>query len=129
MTFNPNKYTESPFLKGDDIEDGERMVVTIKTAEEVTFEQSGDTAPVLSFFEVDKKLTLNKTRVKKCVELMGDDPEEWIDQKIALYSIDVNFNGKMSRGIAIAKAPKGKQEKPKPEVKFEDDDEDDNNPF
>lgn len=123
MGFNTDKYTKNPFLKGEDLEEGERTVLTIKSAEEVTF-PSGDTVPVLEFLEIDQKLTLNKTRVKKCVELMGDDPDEWIGQKIALYPVDVQFNGKTMPGVAVAKAPKGKQGKMKPEVSFEDDSDD-----
>lgn len=128
MAFNTEKYTKNPFLKGDDLEEGERTVVTIKSAEEVSF-PSGDTVPVLEFLELEQKLTLNKTRVKKCVELLGDDTDEWIGRKIALYPIDVQYNGKTMPGVAVAAAPKGKAGKPKPEVKFEDDDEDESSPF
>lgn len=124
MAFDTDKYTKSPFMKGEDIDEGERIVVTIKTAEEVTFPQSGDTTPVLSFLETEQKLTLNKTRVKKCVELLGEDTDEWVGRKISLYQIDVNYNGKTMPGIAVAAAPKGKQGKTKPEVKFDDDEED-----
>ena len=129
MGFNTDTYTKSPFLKGDDLEEGERTVVTIKTAEEVDF-PSGDRVPVLSFLELDQKLTLNKTRVKKLVEMLGDDTDEWIGRKIALYAIDVQYNGKTMPGVAIAAPPKGKQGKPKPEVSFDaDDDEDSASPF
>ena len=123
MGFNTEKYTSSPFLKGDDLEEGERTTVTIKSAEEVDF-PSGDTVPVLEFLELDQKLTLNKTRVKKCVEILGSDTEEWVGQKISIYRIDVQYNGKTMPGVAIAKAPKGKQGKIKPEVNFDDDDDD-----
>jgi hypothetical protein len=118
MAFNTDKYTESPYLKGSDLEDGERLIVTIKSAEEVTF-PSGDTVPVLGFLELDKKLTLNKTRIKKLVDLLGDDTDGWIDAKISLYSIDVNFQGTISQGVAVAAAPKAKSGKPlQPEVEF-----------
>lgn len=130
MPFDTEKYTRNPFLKGDDLEEGERTVVTIKSAEEVSF-PSGDTVPVLEFLELEQKLTLNKTRVKKCVELLGEDTDEWIGRKIALYPIDVQYNGKTMPGVAIAAPPKAKAGKAKPEVKFEDDGEDDDegNPF
>lgn len=130
MPFDTEKYTRNPFLKGDDLEEGERTIVTIKSAEEVSF-PSGDTVPVLEFLELDQKLTLNKTRVKKCVELLGEDTDEWIGRKIALYPIDVQYNGKTVPGIAVAAPPKAKSGKAKPEVKFDDDgeDEDEANPF
>jgi hypothetical protein len=127
MSFDTEKYTSSPFLKGDDLEEGERTIATIKSAEEVSF-PSGDTVPVLEFLELDQKLTLNKTRVKKLVEILGDDTDEWIGRKISIYRIDVQFNGKSMPGVAVAAAPKGKQGKPKPEVNF-DEDEDETSPF
>ena len=134
MAFDTGKYTASPFLKGDDLEEGERTTVTIKSAEEVNF-PSGDTVPVLEFLELDQKLTLNKTRIKKLCELLGEDTDSWIGRKVALYRIDVNYNGKTMPGVAVAAAPKGKQGATQPEVSFErsskkrNDDDDDNNPF
>jgi len=128
MGFNTEKYTSSPFLKGDDLEEGERTTVTIKSAEEVDF-PSGDTVPVLEFLEIDQKLTLNKTRVKKCVDLMGVDTEAWVGQKISVYRIDVQYNGKQMPGVAVAAAPRGKQSKIKPEVNFDDDDDEESTPF
>lgn len=135
MAFDTDKYTKSPFIKGDDLEEGERTIVTIKSAEEVSF-PSGDTVPVLEFLEIDQKLTLNKTRIKKLVEMLGEDTDTWTGRKIAMYRIDVNYNGKTMPGVAVAAAPKGKQSKAQPEVEFErsakkrvEDDDDENNPF
>src|SRR4051794_2275692 len=107
MSINTEKYTKSPFLKGNDIEAGERIEATIKTAEEVTF-PSGDVVPVLSFFELDQQLTLNKTRVKKLVEMLGDDSDEWIGKKIAIYQIDVTYQGKSMPGVGVGPLPKKK---------------------
>ncbi len=108
MAFDTNRYTKSPFIKGEELEDGERLVLTIKDAEEVTF-PSGDTVPVLHFLETDQKLSLNKTRIKKLVELLGDDTDEWVDQKISIYPIPVQFNGKSVVSIAVGKAPSKKR--------------------
>lgn len=127
MAFDTGKYTQSPFIKGDDLEEGERKVVTIKTAEEVDF-PSGDKVPVISFLELEQKLTLNKTRIKKLVEILGDDTDEWIGKKIAIYPIDVQFNGKTMPGVAVAAPPKKLNPKLKPEVSFQAD-EDEENPF
>lgn len=130
MAFDTEKYTKSPFLKGDDLEEGERTIVTIKTAEEVSF-PSGDTVPVLSFLELEQKLTLNKTRVKKLVEILGDDTDEWIGKMIAIYPVDVQFNGKTQAGIAVAAPPRKKQGagKLQPEVQFMKEDKDDDDVF
>jgi len=105
MSFDTNKYTKSPFIKGDDLPEGERVVVTIKSAEEVTFPQSGDTVPVLEFLELDQKLTLNRTRVAKLIELFGEETDEWIGQRIALFAIPVSYKGQSSLSVAVGKAP------------------------
>jgi len=121
MGFETEKYTKNPFLKGEDLEEGERIVVTIKTAEEVTF-PSGDTVPVIEFMELDQKLTLNKTRIKKLVELLGDDTDEWLGQRISLYQVDVTYQGKTMPGVAVGKAPAKKAAKAKPTTVDTDDD-------
>lgn len=128
MPFDPSEYTKGIWLKGEDLDEGERTLVTIKTAEEHTF-QDGKKQPVLEFVELEQKLSLNKTRVKKLVELLGEDTEEWVGEKIALYPTPTQFNGRDFVSVAIAKAPKGKQAKSKPEVKFEDDEEEEGSPF
>jgi len=134
MPFDPTEYTKGVWLKGEDLDEGERTVVTIKSAEEQTF-QDGKKQPVLEFLELDQKLSLNKTRVKKLVELLGEDTEEWIGQKIALYPTPTQFNGKEFISVAVAKAPKGKQAKAEPEVTFErpakkkQEEDDDDDPF
>lgn len=125
MSFDAGKYAKNPFLKGEDLDEDERLIVTIKRAEEVTF-PSGDVVPVLEFLETDQKLTLNKTRVKKMIDLFGTDSADWIDRKIALYPIDVSFQGKNTRGVAIAAPPKRPrsaegQASAKNDVKFMDD--------
>ena len=131
MGFDAGKYTKGQWLKGEDLEEGERMVVTIKRAEEHTF-QSGEMQPVLEFLEIDQKLTLNKTRIRKLIEMLGDDTDTWVDQKISLYTVPVQFNGKTMMSIAIAPAPKKKAvaaPTPSRDVKFMDDDDAPGNPF
>lgn len=125
MGFNTGKYTENPYIKGDDLEEGERLVLTIQSAEEVTF-PSGDTVPVVKFLETHQKLTLNKTRIKRLVELLGDDTDEWSGQQIALYPVPVQYNGQSMMGVAVG--PPKKKAKAKPvtqDVVFMSEDEDD----
>lgn len=130
MGFDTQQYTQGVWLKGEDLDEGERTVVTIKTAEEHTF-QDGKKQPVLEFLELGQKLSLNKTRIKKLVEMLDDDPDEWVGKRIALYPVPTQYNGQTYSSVAVAMPPKGKQGKIKPEVKFmaEDEDEDDNTPF
>ena len=113
MGFNTDRYTESPYIKGDELDEGERLVLTIKSAEEVTF-PSGDTVPVIDFLETNQKLTLNKTRVKKLVGMLGEDTDDWSGQQIALYPVPVQYNGKSSMGVAVAPPKKKSKVKPAP---------------
>lgn len=133
MSFDAGKYARNPFIKGEDLDEDDRLVVTVKSAEEVTF-PSGDVVPVLAFLETDQKLTLNKTRVKKMIDMFGTDSSDWIDRKIALYPIDVSFQGKQTQGVAIAPPPKRsrtteQRASPKNDVQFMDDDDSAESPF
>lgn len=132
MAINTEKYTQNPFIKGEDLDEDERLVLTIKAAYETKF-PSGDEVPVLEFLEDERKLTLNKTRVRKMVEMFGPDSDEWLDRRIALLPVPVQFNGKSQMGVAITAPPKRKKaatESTKAEVKFmADDDDEDENPF
>ena len=104
MAFDTNRYTKSPFIHGEDLEDGERVVVTIKDAREAEF-PDGKVVPVLDFLELDQSLTLNKTRVKRLVELLGEDTDSWIGARISIYQVPVTYQGKTMPGVAIGKAP------------------------
>ena len=132
--FDAGKYAQGEWLKGEDLEDGERTIVTISKAYEHRFEQSGDIRPVIEFQELDQKLSLNKTRVKKLLELFGPDTTLWVGKKIAIYPVDVTFNGKSMASVAITRAPqKGagkKTAEATADVEFMDDDgNDDSQPF
>jgi hypothetical protein len=109
--FGPAKYTRSPWLKGADLKPGKRTIVTILKAFEQTF-PSGDTQPVLELLELDQRLPLNKTRVRKLVGLFGNDVEGWIGQRISLYAVAVSFNGKPTSSVAIGPAPRKQPVKP-----------------
>ena len=104
MAFDTGKYARSPFLKGDDLEEGEKVVVTIKDAREIEF-PDGKTVPALDFLELDQALTLNKTRILKLIDLFGEDTEDWLNQRIALYAVPVQYNGKSVMSVAVGKAP------------------------
>ena len=108
MPLDLDKYTQGEWLKGDDLEEGERLLVTINNVYEHTF-PSGDVGPVIEFMETEKKLALNKTRVRKLVELLGDDTDAWLGRQVSLYPIDVSYNGKPYASVAITTAPKKKQ--------------------
>ena len=104
MSFDPTKYTTGKWMKGDDIEDGERIIVTIEQAYEHTFEQNGDVRPALDFLEIEQSLSLNKTNTKKLIDLFGNDPDDWQGKQISLIRNPQSFNGKF--GVLVGAPPK-----------------------
>jgi hypothetical protein len=48
------KYTQSKWLKGSDLRPGRPTTVTIRRVYEHTFEQTGETKPVLEFGDHDQ---------------------------------------------------------------------------
>ena len=108
MNFNeafPSKYIKSD---SDVPEDGD-LVVTISRVEmeEVGRGKDMQSKPVLYFRETDKGFVCNVTNGKTISKLYGNDTDDWIGKRIALYSADVEFAGEMKRGIRVkTRAPK-----------------------
>lgn len=102
-----DKYTETAWIKAEMLEEGERLVLTISNIFEYAF-PSGDEGLVLEFVEEEKRLALNKTRVRKLREMLGGNTDEWMGQQISLYPIDVQMNGKPVGSVAVGPVPKRK---------------------
>jgi hypothetical protein len=111
VSLNLKKHLKNDWLKGSDLEEGERLTVTIEKVYEHTF-PSGDESIVVEFLELDQKLSLNKTRLTKLVELLGDDAAEWKGRQVALYPVDVSFGGKNTLGVAIGAVARKKAARP-----------------
>lgn len=123
MAVNLSKYTKSRWLRGNDLEadyDGEAIVVTIKTVTEETFEQTGETKPVVQFLELDQALICNKTQVGKLIDLFGDDAAGMVGKQITLQAAPSSYPGKST--IVIGKARKKAVAPVKAEVDFMEDD-------
>jgi hypothetical protein len=102
MGIDLKKYKKNEWMKGSDLEEGERLTLTIDKVYEHTF-PSGQEKIVFEFLEHDQKMPLNKTRQDKMEDLFGDDTDDWAGQKIDVYQTDVQFGGKTEIGIAIGK--------------------------
>lgn len=94
----------SNYLKADvdvpDLEDG-GIVLTIKTADMVEFDDGQKLA--LYFEEIPKGLILNKTNANTLTDLFkSDDTDDWEGRKVKLYAKDVEYQGKITRGIRVA---------------------------
>lgn len=86
----------SKYLKASDLQ-GREVRVTMSNVER---EKIGDdTKPVLYFKGKDKGIVLNKTNASTITDAYGDDTEDWYDQPIILFSVMVDFQGKVAPAI------------------------------
>ena len=109
------------YLKAEDIKDRDVTVlidrVTIAELDE------GKKKAVLHFKGKDKTLALNVTNANMLQEILGsDDTDDWIGNKITLFTTKVDFQGKRVLAIRIKEASNGKpvQAPPPPELTDED---------
>ena len=99
----PSKYMKSTEIGDED------LVVTIKDIEikNVGNADDPDEKPVIYFEGHEKGVVLNKTNANTISSLYGDDTDGWIGKKIALFTTEVEYQGKMTLGIRVRlKAPK-----------------------
>ncbi|MEK0326192.1 MAG: hypothetical protein QQN63_10870 [Nitrosopumilus sp.] len=99
--------SQSDWLKGKDIE-GKEVTVTIKEVEQKMQERDGKQIPqlVLHFEEDVKQLGLNMGNANIMIQMFGGDTDDWVSQKITLFTVMVNKPGSGDQvpGIRI-KAP------------------------
>ena len=137
MSFDASEYVKSEWLHGADLPQGKPVQATIKSAYEFTFENTGQTRPVIEFYELREKLTCNKTQVRELIALFGPQAGAWLGQCIEMLAVPSTFVGKPT--IAIQRgtpaqpptmhyqdAPEGQQatqpaapQQVQPEVRFQ----------
>lgn len=108
---NPSKW-----LKAEDCVDADGdaadLLVTIAGVEQEEVGQGAqmDKKWVLYFKEEKKGLVLNKTNTKAIAKIHGDDTDDWLGKRIALYQTEVEFQGETMLGIRVRlKAPSTKK--------------------
>lgn len=102
-----NEIYPSKYLKADDLQ-GRDVRVTMQNVE---LEKIGeDMKPVLYFKGKDKGVVLNKTNAGTISIAYGDDTEDWFDQPLILFSVMVDFQGKVAPAIRC-RAPTAKDNK------------------
>ena len=109
------------YLKAEDIKDRDVTVlidrVTIAELDE------GKKKAVLHFKGKDKTLALNVTNANMLQEILGsDDTDDWIGNKITLFTTKVDFQGKRVLAIRIKEASNGKPAQAPPPPELTDDD-------
>ena len=102
----------SKFLKAADLQ-GREVRVTMQNVER---EKIGDDfKPVLYFKGKDKGVVLNKTNAGTISDSYGDDTEDWFDQPLILFSVMVDFQGKVGPAIRC-RVPTAKDNKQAPKA-------------
>jgi hypothetical protein len=86
----------SKYLKASDL-GGREVRVTMANVE---MEKLGDDMkPVVYFKGKEKGFCLNKTNSYTISDAYGDDTEDWYDQPLILFSVMVDFQGKVGPAI------------------------------
>jgi hypothetical protein len=103
MVLLASDYDKSRFLNAvDDLKGGERKF----KIKEVTAEDVGKESKLVVWFTNDKKgLVLNKTNNRVLRKEYGDDVEGWTGKIIAVFAMDVLFQGKLTPGLRVRILP------------------------
>ena len=97
----------SKYLKAADLQNREVRL----TMANVEIEKLGeDNKPILYFKGKEKGLVLNKTNANTISDDYGDDTEDWYDQPLILFSVMVDFQGKVGPAIRV-RVPTAKDNK------------------
>jgi hypothetical protein len=86
----------SKYLKAADL-GGKEVRVTMQNVER---EKLGDDMKLVLYFKgKEKGVVLNKTNSNTISDSYGDDTEDWFDQPLILFSVMVDFQGKVGPAI------------------------------
>ena len=97
----------SNYLRAVDLQ-GREIKVIMQNVERVKL--GDDTKPTVYFKGRDKGLVLNKTNSTAIADAYGDDTDDWMDQPLILFTVMVDFQGKVGPAIRV-RAPTAKDSK------------------
>lgn len=103
----PSKYLKAADLQGREV----RVIMQNVEREKI----GEDMKPVLYFKGKDKGVVLNKTNAGTISDSYGDDTEDWFDQPLILFSVMVDFQGKVGPAIRC-RVPTAKDNKSQPKA-------------
>jgi arabinogalactan endo-1,4-beta-galactosidase len=87
----PSKYLKAADLQGREV----RVTMAHVEREKI----GDDNKPVLYFKGKEKGVVLNKTNAGTISDAYGDDSDDWYDQPLILFSVMVDFQGKVGPAI------------------------------
>ncbi len=94
--------SNSNWLKSADLQ-GTMQRVTIQSVEQGMVGEK--TQIILTFVGKEKRLGLNVTNARTIADAFGSETDNWIGGEIILFSMKVDFQGKMVDGIRIRIPP------------------------
>jgi hypothetical protein len=135
LTLLASDFDQSRYLQATKFgELGTEKRLKIKAVtKEIDVGDQKETKAVLWFTTTDKGLMLNKTNLRVLQGAFGDAMDNWRDKIVVVFSVMVDFRGKMVPGLRVKipppkddyKAPAPKKPTPKPPVEEEPEDFDD----
>jgi hypothetical protein len=108
----------SKWLAAEDAEDAD-LIVTIADVTQETMKSNGgkDERKLCLTFEEKgiKPMICNKTNAGTISKIYGDETDDWIGKKIAVYATEVQFGTEIMMGLRVRlKAPRSPVVKPAP---------------
>src|SRR5688572_15517001 len=95
----------SKYLRAADL-NGAVVPVTIDRPTQQQVGRDRELKPVLYFSGQTKGLVINKTNARKIAELTGEaNTDDWAGHRVALFPMDVEFEGKTVPAIRVKAAP------------------------
>lgn len=97
-----NDLFPSPYLTAHDV--ANKPIVTIKRFDKKTMKNKkgeDEVKPVLFFNEFEKGMVLNKTNANTIAALYGPTLEDWIGERVTLYSAMVEAFGESQEAIRV----------------------------
>jgi hypothetical protein len=88
-----NQLCPSPHLEAADL-CGKEKVVTMKSVGFKVVGEAKVNKGVIEFEEFDRGMVLNRTNLKRVIELHGTETDDWTGKKITLYPSETDFQGK-----------------------------------
>jgi len=91
---------KNKYLKGDKIAD-RKVVVAISRIKIEEVGRKKEQLPVLYFTGKDLGMVCNRTNWRTLTTLLGDETDDWIGQRITLYTAPVEFEGETTMALRI----------------------------
>jgi hypothetical protein len=89
-----SRYASSSFIKVDDLADGPEQKVITEVGE-------GRYEKPVATFDDGSKLSLNGTNVGTLIRAFGKNDQDWIGQRIELYTGTLRYNGNDNPAVLV----------------------------